>query len=451
MTLTQRANLEEITASENIEGLILNHKRRLQKLNEYIALHGADVGSSMEIGDIEAAIEELEAELESLENEPLAGISAQPFPPQTTSKVPAGTFPGEVIIKPKVVITLRYDFARLSNDARAAAINTLAGVMGIAPDEIEVMAVRQGSIVFELRVPLEAIIRLRSRLETNSAQLRLLKVEEVALEDERGQMEEWVTEDRQFKRVTPAPIPPEDNRVFSLRNDRPAPPQLPPSPPISAEKANRPWDFKTIILTISLVIILLLLLAIMCRSNLGQLIPLADTGQIGQTLANFLNFGRSDEEKPTSTFVSHQNRLQVRVGEEVMIKTYHTSKNKLGELEILVNRQPLGASEAAPQPNTFPDTLGTTELVTIKVLEPTADYVDGVCIGALCNQLATMRVLTTSQPLLADSVQSQYPNTTWTVFFLWTGHTPGSYDLSLQVTDNAQQKGPRITQRIEVK
>ena len=34
---------------------------------------------------------------------------------------------------------------------------------------------------------------------------------------------------------------------------------------------------------------------------------------------------------------------------------------------------------------------------------------------------------------------------------MWTGHVPGTYDLTLQVTDNAGKQGERLTQRIEVK
>ncbi len=152
---------------------------------------------------------------------------------------------------------------------------------------------------------------------------------------------------------------------------------------------------------------------------------------------------------PQSTFVPHKDELIVDLEEQVVIESHHMSKNRFGSLEIMVNRQP--AAEGESTSVIFDDTLASVELATIKVLAPTTEYADGVCIGEVCDELITTVVSVTSEPIMVYPVQSEYPNDTWTVFVMWTGHVPGTYDLSMIVTDNAGNRGERITQRLEVK
>jgi hypothetical protein len=90
---------------------------------------------------------------------------------------------------------LQGEFSSLSTDRRSAAIDAFAAVMGISPQAIEVYRVYEGTIVFELGIPFNAMQRLRSLLQSNSAQLRLLRVEKVILEGEAGEVEEWVVKE----------------------------------------------------------------------------------------------------------------------------------------------------------------------------------------------------------------------------------------------------------------
>ena len=159
-----------------------------------------------------------------------------------------------------------------------------------------------------------------------------------------------------------------------------------------------------------------------------------------------LTGGDATATEPRSFFVPHQDKLVVDLEEQVIIETYHTSKNRFGLLEISVNRQPVTESGSA-----IDDMLASVGVATIKVLAPTTEYANGVCVGDRCDVLSTTIVSTTSEPIVVLPIQSEYPNTTWKVLLAWTGHVPGTYDLTMQVTDNAGNQGERITQRIEVK
>lgn len=123
----------------NIEKLVLNHKRRLQKLKEYRALHGISVDPSIliEIEDIEAKIAELREELEPL---------------KASSQVSSS--------KAQIEITFAGDFALLKPDARIAAIKALAGILNIPADQIEVLYIQQGSIIIKMELPEEAKAQL---------------------------------------------------------------------------------------------------------------------------------------------------------------------------------------------------------------------------------------------------------------------------------------------------
>lgn len=89
----------------------------------------------------------------------------------------------------------------LSAERQTATIDALAALMGISPQAIEVYSVSHRSILFDLSIPFYAVQRLRSRLQSNSAQLCLLKVEKVILEGQAGEIEKWVIKEGKFEVV----------------------------------------------------------------------------------------------------------------------------------------------------------------------------------------------------------------------------------------------------------
>jgi len=126
---------------------------------------------------------------------------------------------------------------------------------------------------------------------------------------------------------------------------------------------------------------------------------------------------------PNSTFVPPNKSIQVPLGQEVIIESYHASTEPLTAVQILVNGQPLTteASSAAGQSNTFP------------------------------NDLANVRVLTQDGEVTTSSVEPALPTYSKTVQLLWTGRVPGVYELSMVATDEANRTGNTIVQRIEVR
>lgn len=119
----------------------------------------------------------------------------------------------------------------------------------------------------------------------------------------------------------------------------------------------------------------------------------------------------STNQNPRSAFVHHQDNLQVGVEQEMRIESYHIGYNKLSELKIFINKQPL---------SDFP-----AELATIQVQNGKANQVDHLTLS--------------------------FPSTTWDASFVWIGHTPGTYELSLVVTDDVGQESEPVVQWIEVR
>jgi hypothetical protein len=123
--------------------------------------------------------------------------------------------------------------------------------------------------------------------------------------------------------------------------------------------------------------------------------------------------------QPYSALVPSGKILRARVNEPLLLETYHMSRAGLDTLNVSVNKQPLPQENLSPQTPFFP------------------------------RHLATVTFVVNGQEIRTGYLQPPYPTSTWTVPLIWTGHVPGTYDLVLQVTDKANQKGD-ITQRIEV-
>ena len=83
------------------------------------------------------------------------------------------------------------------------AIENFADLMGILPEEIETKGVYKDGVVLDLDVPFGGIQRLHYLLRSNDEQIHQLEVEKIILEDESGQVEEWVTRGTAFDLVIP--------------------------------------------------------------------------------------------------------------------------------------------------------------------------------------------------------------------------------------------------------
>lgn len=109
----------------------------------------------------------------------------------------------DTVSKQHVQIFMQGDFTALSPERRESAIVAFAAILGILPQDIAVYRVYEGSIVFDLGIPSDAVERLHTLLQTNNSQLRLLKIEKIRLNTESGE-EEWILREGRFDLVAPS-------------------------------------------------------------------------------------------------------------------------------------------------------------------------------------------------------------------------------------------------------
>jgi hypothetical protein len=160
-----------MSSRDNIERLITHHDRRLQILKEQLATIGelnADPKLFIEIENIEVEIKKLKAQLDER----------------------------------RVQVILQGDFSTLSETDRDFIIKILAVIMGVSPNTIKVYQVQEGSVIFELGIPANAVEKLRAGLRANDKRLHQLNVEKVILENESGEGEVWVVEAGRFDSAT---------------------------------------------------------------------------------------------------------------------------------------------------------------------------------------------------------------------------------------------------------
>lgn len=153
----------------------------------------------------------------------------------------------------------------------------------------------------------------------------------------------------------------------------------------------------------------------------------------------------SGEAKPVSNFVDPRQSIRVGVGEPLAIASYHRGYTKLSSLQISVNGQPIRSEATAGQANTFPDTLAAAQVLVWG--QPAQASLERLSFPSpACQYLGQA-----GGPVQTNPLPLAPPSSVWTVCHIWTGHIPGTYDLSLVAVDDAQRAGEPIVQRIEVR
>ncbi len=125
------------------------------------------------------------------------------IPPQTE----------EIPDRRPVQLRFQEDFTNLSAERQAAAINAVAGLLGVAPELF-----RNGPWPDRLReldalLPDQAVEQLHTLLRTNSGPLRMLGVERVMLQRMSGEMQHWTNTGGRFD--LKATSPPADDAFES--------------------------------------------------------------------------------------------------------------------------------------------------------------------------------------------------------------------------------------------
>lgn len=159
----------------------------------------------------------------------------------------------------------------------------------------------------------------------------------------------------------------------------------------------------------------------------------------------FSNAPASEAAKPVSNFVDPRQSIRVGVDEPLGIASYHRGYTKLSALQISINGQPVRSEATAGQPNTFPGTLATSEILVWG--QPPQVSLERVSFPSpACQYLRRA-----DGPVQTNPLPLTPPSSVWTVCHIWIGHTRGTYDLSLVAVDDAQRAGEPIVQRIEVR
>lgn len=144
----------ETSDINDIKSLIAIHRRRLQILKEQKAKLGINTDASqiMEIEDIEAEIEKLKVQLDSLEGR--NGL---------------------------IEITIEQD--KYSPDLLAAAHRSFASVLQIPPENVRITFVRTGSVIFIVQLPLKATERLIRLHKSGRRTIENLQIRQIKLID----------------------------------------------------------------------------------------------------------------------------------------------------------------------------------------------------------------------------------------------------------------------------
>lgn len=183
-----------MSAIENARRQLSIHQKSLRQLEEQKAELGLYAPPYIITGieQTKAAIAELESTIAELER----------------SGEPTVTPVAKRAAKQRARIQLQGDFSNVSADTAKAAINAFAAIMGISPNEVDLLGITAGSIILDLAVPAHGMEALRARLRDNSAQLRLMNIEQISLTLATGAIEAWVFADGAFRLAQPpAPVP----------------------------------------------------------------------------------------------------------------------------------------------------------------------------------------------------------------------------------------------------
>lgn len=199
------------------------------------------------------------------------------------------------------------------------------------------------------------------------------------------------------------------------------------------------------------------------------LVLLAAACQLPIRLEDGVIFGEEQAtvDWPRSAFAPPWQVLQVKVDEPLYIQSYHVSQvSKLKELRIWVNGQLLRDPQTGeldfpgrlasaqvlqgqwPKPNISVEPWPPAEPDLVPEMRP--EQAEPFPSEKCRNLLQTGRLVQEGVLLKTAPEALEFPASSWIVCHVWTGFIPGTYDLSLQVTDERDQAGNVIVQRIEV-
>lgn len=175
------------------------HQRRLRELEVKKAWYGPDapIHVLMEIKDLKEEIARCRSQIDAFSK-------MHETPPVINPFQGAGA---STVVQRQIEITFNGSFEHVTPEVQSAIVRAIAGMVEISPDQVTVLNIKAGSVIFSLELPSDAADRLLALYASRDEQIRELGIENVRLVTERelsfstpignrmGEIESYVSHD----------------------------------------------------------------------------------------------------------------------------------------------------------------------------------------------------------------------------------------------------------------
>jgi len=164
--------------------------KRLRALELKYAWQGPNTPADilLEIDELRETIIKLQSQIDFAENPTQTSITSKQTEPSA----------GKGHIRRRLQIVFDGDFSGITPEIRDAAIRSLAAIINIPPDEIAVLRVAEGSIVFDIELPAASAYTLVKLYQSDDATLKSIGVKKISIIPDNEQIEELDTFREQF-------------------------------------------------------------------------------------------------------------------------------------------------------------------------------------------------------------------------------------------------------------
>jgi hypothetical protein len=155
----------------HIKELLYTNQRRLRALELKQAWQGINTPAEvlMEIEDLRDSIVQCESLIETIDRQ------RAPSDNQNASK-----FPNHPTLTYKhIEITFKGDFSNLTPEIQAAVVRAIAAIVEIPSDEVEVLKIMAGSVIFLIKLPEKAAETLMKINTSKDQIIELLEIEKI--------------------------------------------------------------------------------------------------------------------------------------------------------------------------------------------------------------------------------------------------------------------------------
>jgi hypothetical protein len=158
---------------DHVKKMLHTYKRRLYALELKQAWHGINTPPEvlMELEDLRENIERCQSQIDAFPH-----IDPEPGQSQDEEVPTVG--------RKQIEITFNGSFDDLTPEIQSAVVRAIAGIVEIPPDQVTVLKVMAGSVIFIIELPTEAANTLLKRYESGDEIIKELDIEKVRLASE---------------------------------------------------------------------------------------------------------------------------------------------------------------------------------------------------------------------------------------------------------------------------